>query len=200
MKAITRIAIVIMMLLVIGCGDSTQTSTPPPAPVPEPLPEDAVTFYLGDTITLDCLESYPEFWDDNRINTAIDGAAIQDVHDLWNDILKHGNPDNVVILIGGNDAGNHSILYNDMDLFLSTVDVPAKVIGILPTSFEDTNTSIALANPYISDLAAAHGFDYIDLWPVMSAGGFIIPEYTTDGTRLTPAGCRAYLDNTTGAM
>lgn len=187
-----------MMLAVMGCGSTT--STPPPAPVPEPVPEDAVTFYLGDTITLDCLESYPEFWGVNRVNLAIANATIQDVNDLWNDILKHGNPDNVVILIGGNDVGNLSILYNDMDLFLSTVDVPTKVIGILPTSFEASNTSIALANPYISDLAAAYGFDYIDLWPTMSASGFIMPEYTTDGIRLTPAGCRAYLDNTTGTM
>ena len=191
MKAITKVALLILMLFVVACGDSsTGGGGTDPA-------SNLKTFYMGDTTTLDCRADYPEFWG-KRINVAIDGATVLDVYDSWNYVIKFESPDAVVIMIGGNDLGSLSIFYNDMDALLGSIDVPATIVGILPTSFAANNSTITTMNSYIKDLAAAHGFAYLDFWPTMSVNGFIIPEYTTDGIRLTPLGCRVYLDNTTG--
>lgn len=189
---IMRILILIMMLLAMACGNASTNTTPPP----ETPPAGSRVFYLGDSVTLGCSADYPEFWGDN-INMSISNATISDVNDLWNNIARHGNPDAVVLLVGANDTANLSALYTDMDNLLADIDVPAQVVSISPTSFDAANARISLANVYIRDLALAHGFDYIDLWPYMAVGGIIEPSYTTDGIQLSPDGCRAYLDSIT---
>lgn len=195
MKMVMKVLVLVMMLVALACGDTSTNATSPP----ETPADGSRVFYLGDSITLGCSAVYPEFWGDN-VNMSIANATILDINDLWNNIARYGNPDAVVLLVGANEIANLSIFYTDMDNLLTDIEVPTKVVSILPTSFDSTNARIDVANIYVRDLAIAHGFDYVDLWPSMAVDGFIVPSYTTDGIQLSPEGCQAYLDSTVGVM
>ena len=155
--------------------------------------------FVGDSITAggDWQQWFPDY--DVHVETSPDDAT-----DRLNERLPavtELQPENLAILIGGNDFGlSRSVEYvvRSIEYFLAIVrqNVPGSrtlVQSILPRGKEFAD-DIRDANRHLRQYAQNVHAQYLDLWPAMATDeGELRPEFTTDRLHLTSAGYEAWL-------
>ncbi|MCU1470587.1 MAG: hypothetical protein JWQ39_1736 [Glaciihabitans sp.] len=155
--------------------------------------------FVGDSITAggNWQQWFPDY--DVHVETSPDDAT-----DRLNERLPavtELQPENLAILIGGNDFGlSRSVEYvvRSIEYFLAIVrqNVPGSrtlVQSILPRGKEFAD-DIRDANRHLRQYAQNVHAQYLDLWPAMATDeGELRPEFTTDRLHLTTEGYEAWL-------
>jgi lysophospholipase L1-like esterase len=144
--------------------------------------------YVGDSITAGGRNWGAPF---EAINLAGSGYTVSQIRNQLPKAATY-SPRRIFILAGTNDIlGSDSfdpILFRQQYAHLldSAADLDADVfITTIPfTSNQSHSRLIAEANSHIRDLAQHHGFNVVELNPIIAPEGLLLAEYTGDGVHL----------------
>ncbi|MFJ3382916.1 MULTISPECIES: GDSL-type esterase/lipase family protein [unclassified Curtobacterium] len=161
--------------------------------------ERGTILFLGDSITAG------GSWDERlpgeqTLNHGISGDTTDGVLERL-DAVVAAAPDEIVLLIGTNDFGNHrksaEHVVRNVETILVTLrrelpGVRLLLVSILPRQAEFT-PRIEEANRHLRQFVATCHAQYLDVWPALADGDHLADRFTEDGLHLTDEGYQAYV-------
>jgi lysophospholipase L1-like esterase len=154
--------------------------------------------FLGDSLTEggDWASWFP---DDQVINKGIGGDTTADVQARLDDVVAEA-PDAILLLIGTNDLGQRrSVEQVVRNIETILVDLRRRLPGVrlllqsITPRGSDYTDRIQDANRHLRQFAATVRAQYLDLWPALSSGEILNPDFTDDGLHFNDAGYQAWL-------
>lgn len=154
--------------------------------------------FLGDSITAagDWASWFP---DDEVINLGVDGDTTADVQARLDAVIE-ADPDSIVLLIGTNDfSARRSVEQVVRNIETILVDLRRRLPGVrlllqsITPRGSDYTDRVQDTNRHLRQFAATVRAQYLDLWPALSDGEMINPDYSDDGVHLNAAGYEAWL-------
>ena len=154
--------------------------------------------FVGDSITN---HGNWESWfpDRETYNLGVSGNTTDDLIERIDQVVEI-HPDAVALLIGTNDLGQRKSvehLVRNIEYLLVTLrrGLPGTrmlVQSIMPRGAEFAER-VHDANRHLRQFAPSVNAQYLDLWPVLSIGDEISPEFSDDKLHLNDAGYQAWL-------
>ena len=154
--------------------------------------------FVGDSITN---HGNWESWfpDRETFNLGVSGNTTDDLIERIDTVVEL-HPDAVALLIGTNDLGQRKSvehLVRNIEYLLVTLrrGLPGTrmlVQSIMPRGAEFADR-VHDANRHLRQFAPSVNAQYLDLWPALSVGDEISPEFSDDKLHLNDAGYQAWL-------
>ena len=154
--------------------------------------------FVGDSITN---HGNWESWfpDRETFNLGVSGNTTDDLIERIDKVVEL-HPDAVALLIGTNDLGQRKSvehLVRNIEYLLVTLrrGLPGTrmlVQSIMPRGAEFADR-VHDANRHLRQFAPSVNAQYLDLWPALSVGDEISPEFSDDKLHLNDAGYQAWL-------
>ena len=154
--------------------------------------------FVGDSITN---HGNWESWfpDRETFNLGVSGNTTDDLIERIDTVVEL-HPDAVALLIGTNDLGQRKSvehLVRNIEYLLVTLrrGLPGTrmlVQSIMPRGAEFADR-VHDANRHLRQFAPSVNAQYLDLWPALSVGAEISPEFSDDKLHLNDVGYQAWL-------
>jgi len=167
-------------------------------------PDQAIVF-LGDSITF--RSEWSEFFpDENVINRGIGGDTTEGVYNRLDSILEN-NPNKIFLMIGINDilqgkkidetSKNYKLILEKIKS--SSPKTQVYIQSVLPVNnrikgVRIDNKDIINLNKKIKELATQSGYEFLDIYSLLSESNQLQEKFTVDGIHLTGEAYKEWVD------